>query len=215
VNLDPQMERPELRQFDFDPIERVFADRGKYIAAALTIGRAYVVAGRPDKAPRLASFEGWSDTVRSALIWLGKADVVKSMENARAEDPERGELSDLLEAWATVMGREYSNRAKLSDVIIRGTAVVKNGPTYDGQPAPFEPTYPELYTALEALAYRSTGKRGQKPDARLLGNYLRKFKGKIVDGKRFAMEPDPKRGAVWWVEEIRTKPLSDLDVAAA
>jgi putative DNA primase/helicase len=107
VNLDPQMERPELRQFNFDPIERVLAGRGKYIAAALTIGRAYVVAGRPDRLPRLASFEDWSDLVRSSLVWLGKADVVDSMENARAEDPERGELSDLLEAWAKVMGRHF------------------------------------------------------------------------------------------------------------
>ena len=40
----------------------------------LTICRAYFVAGRPEKVPRLASFEGWSDTVRSALIWLGKED---------------------------------------------------------------------------------------------------------------------------------------------
>lgn len=97
INLDAGMERPELRQFDFDPIERVLADRGKYIAAALTICRAYFVAGRPDKAPKLASFEGWSDTVRSALIWLGKEDPVKSMEFARQEDPELLELAEMLE----------------------------------------------------------------------------------------------------------------------
>ena len=93
------MEQPELRQFKFDPVARVLADRGKYIAAALTICRAYMVAGKPNPAPKLASFEGWSDTVRSALIWLGKEDPVKSMETARAEDPERIELSDMLEAW--------------------------------------------------------------------------------------------------------------------
>jgi putative DNA primase/helicase len=51
TNLDAAMERPELRQFKFDPVEMVLADRGKYIAAVLTICRAYFVAGRPDKAP--------------------------------------------------------------------------------------------------------------------------------------------------------------------
>ena len=76
TNLDPGVERPELRQFDFDPVDRVLADRGKYIVAALTICRAYCVAGRPNRAPKLASFEGWSDTVRSALMWLGKKDPV-------------------------------------------------------------------------------------------------------------------------------------------
>jgi hypothetical protein len=214
VNLDPELERPELRQFDFDPVELVLADRGKYIAAVLTIGRAYVVAGRPGRLPRLASFEGWSDLVRSALVWLGKADPVASMENARAEDPERIELSELLEAWVKVMGREHSNRAKLNDVILKGTAMVRPGGQYD-LTAMMEPTYPELYSALEALAYRATGKRGQKPDARLLGNYLRKFKGKIVDGKRFAMKPDDKRGAEWWVEGVKAKPESGIAQSAA
>jgi len=55
----------------------------------LIVVRAYFVAGRPDQAPKLASFEAWSDTVRSALIWLGEADPVDTMEVARADDPER------------------------------------------------------------------------------------------------------------------------------
>ena len=106
-----------------------------------------------------------------------------------------------------VMGREYSNRAKLADVILKGSATVRpTGQQYETHVV-MEPTYPELYSALEALAYRATGKRGQKPDARLLGNYLRKFKGKIVDGRRFAMKADNKRGAEWWVEEVKAKPM--------
>lgn len=76
VALDPKMERPELRDFKANPVEKILADRGSYIAAALIVCRAYVVAGQPKKAQRLASFEGWSDTVRSALIWLEKADPV-------------------------------------------------------------------------------------------------------------------------------------------
>jgi hypothetical protein len=100
------------------------------------------------------------------------------------------ELGELLEAWAMVMGRDHSNRAKLADVILKGSATVRPAGVV------MEPTYPELYSALEALAYRSTGKRGQKPDARLLGNYLRKFKGKIVDGKRLAMKAEQPRGGM-------------------
>jgi putative DNA primase/helicase len=198
VNLDPKIERPELRQFDFDPVERVLADRGKYIAAALTICRAYFVVGRPGRAPRLASFEGWSDTVRSALIWLGKADAVDSMENARAEDPERIELVEMIQAWERVIGRSSSNRSKLANVILIGTAMVKEDGSLIGQ---WEPKHPDLYAALEAVAFKSTGKRGQKPDPRMLGNWLRQFKGRIVDGKCFAMNPDPKNGSVWWVED--------------
>jgi hypothetical protein len=150
TNLDTQMEQPEFRQFDFDPVERVLANRGAYIAAALTICRAYFVAGRPGKAPQLASFEGWSDTVRSALIWLDRADPVKSMESARAEDPERVELGEMLEAWARVLGTGSSNRVKVSDAILRGMSMVKAGPV--------DPKGPPS-SILSLTAFRRAGKR--------------------------------------------------------
>jgi putative DNA primase/helicase len=85
TRLDPQVERPELREFKGNPVATVLADRGAYVAAALIVCRAYHVAGRPGRAKPIASFEDWSDTVRSALIWLGKADPVKAMDSARAE----------------------------------------------------------------------------------------------------------------------------------
>jgi RepB DNA-primase from phage plasmid len=203
TNLDAAMERPELRQFKFDPVEMVLADRGKYIAAVLTICRAYFVAGRPDKAPRLASFEGWSDTVRSALIWLGKADPVKSMESARAEDPESTELGNMLEGWATVIGIGSGSRLKLAGAISKGMNTTRP----DGM-SELEPTHPEFHAALMAMAFKSTNKRGQQPDAAMLGNYLRKFKGKVIDGKRFMNLAKEKGGSEWWVEQVVTAPGS-------
>jgi hypothetical protein len=200
TNLDPEMERPELRQFKFDPVEMVLKDRGKYIAAALTICRAYIVAGNPNKAPRLASFEGWSDTVRSALIWLGKDDPVKSMENAREEDPERIELSSMMESWGTAIGVGIGARVRLAAALSTGAEARRE---YEG--AALEPTHPEFCATLQAMALRVTGKRGQMPDAPMLGNYLRKFKGRVVNGRRFANRPDEKKGAEWWIEEITTK----------
>jgi putative DNA primase/helicase len=38
-NLDAKVERPEMREFSFDPIARVLADREQYIAAGITIAR--------------------------------------------------------------------------------------------------------------------------------------------------------------------------------
>ena len=45
--LDPKCEQPELRAFDYDPIADAKANRGEIVAAALTMLRAYHVAGRP------------------------------------------------------------------------------------------------------------------------------------------------------------------------
>jgi hypothetical protein len=201
INLDAAMERPELRQFKFDPVEMVLADRGKYIAAVLTICRAYFVAGRPNKSPRLASFEGWSDTVRSALIWLGKADPVKSMESAKAEDPESIELGDMLEGWAAAIGIGSGSRLKLAIVIFKGLDKTR---AIDGQD--LEPTHPEFHDALVAMAFKCTGKRGQQPDATMLGNYLRRFKGRVIDGKRFMNLAKEKGGSEWWVEQVVATP---------
>jgi hypothetical protein len=82
----------------------VLADRGRYIAAALTITRAYLIAGCPGLLPPLASFDGWSRAVRSPLVWLDYTDPVETMEAARADDPSRANLRALFAAWRNVIG---------------------------------------------------------------------------------------------------------------
>jgi hypothetical protein len=116
-SLDPVLERPELRQFKGNPVAKVFADRAKYVAAALTVVRAYFVAGQPNKAPHLASFEGWSDTVRSALIWLGCEDPVVTMERARVEDPTLVTLRQMLSAWCDAFGTGRGTARTAADVL--------------------------------------------------------------------------------------------------
>jgi putative DNA primase/helicase len=87
--MDADAERPELRQYKRNPKEEVLADRGKYVAAALTILRAFILAraaGAP-RVQRLASFAQWSDLVASAIVWLGGANPVDTLNAARATDP--------------------------------------------------------------------------------------------------------------------------------
>lgn len=97
--LDRNEERPELHAFTRNPLAEVMADRGKFIAAALTILRAYAEAGRPDRKPKLASYEEWSDVVRSALCWLGLPDPVGSMEEIRGEDEGQQKIQAVIDAW--------------------------------------------------------------------------------------------------------------------
>src|SRR5271165_2918059 len=56
AELDADAEAPETRTFSGDPVAAVLADRGCYVAAVLTIARAYVVAGRPDRLSPMPSF---------------------------------------------------------------------------------------------------------------------------------------------------------------
>ena len=193
TTLDSRLERPELREFKSDPIAKILDDRGAYIAACLIICRAYIAANRPDLAPRLASFGDWSDVVRSPLIWLGKSDCILSMELARQDDPERTELSNMLSAWTGAVG--VGTRTTLATIVVMA-----------GEKAGFadtEPKYPELSVALHAAAFAVTGKRGQLADPTILGLWLRRRKGRVVDGLRFVTESNPKGGSKWWIEQIK------------
>ncbi|WP_245286414.1 hypothetical protein [Bradyrhizobium sp. ARR65] len=189
ANLDPEMERPEMRTFRNDPIAIVLADRGKYIAACLTIVRAYMAAGCPDKLPRLASFEGWSDTVRSALSWLGQADPVESFELARAEDPDRVLLLTLMLAWKDAIG--IGTRRTLAQVITTADY---------SQSGIFE--HPDLRDALVSASGKNSG---QDVDLTGLGVWLRGRKGRVVEGMRFNNEKSKGHAAQWWLEEVKRK----------
>jgi hypothetical protein len=120
--INAKLEKPERRKFVGNPVRDVLNDCGKYVAAVLTICRAYIVAGQPNLAPSLAGYEGWSDLVRSALMWLGEADPVNSIEVSRADGPIKVVLAQLLMAWADAIG--YMP-IKLSEVITKANDAIK------------------------------------------------------------------------------------------
>lgn len=100
IRLDAREERPELREFKRDPVKDAIAERPRYVAAALTVLRAFIVSREPTASPPLGSFEEWSHWVRPALMWLGLPDPVLTMEAARETDPERERTSEILAALA-------------------------------------------------------------------------------------------------------------------
>jgi putative DNA primase/helicase len=98
--LDPEVERPEQREFGVNLHEWVPAHRGELVAAALTIIRAYFVAGEPrPAAPNFARFEDWQRLCRFPLIWLGLVDPCETRRDIEAADPIRENLRGLLTAW--------------------------------------------------------------------------------------------------------------------
>jgi len=186
--LDPKLERPEEKVFAGNPVATILADRGAYIAAALTICRAYIAQGRPNLKPKLASFEGWSDTVRSALVWLGKEDPVDSMELVREEDPDKGRLAAMLEAWANTIGVGPNSGMELKDVI---TMVNAARQTPMGT---VTSCCPDLNAAVRAVVPLR-----EPPTVINLGYWLRNNKLKVVGNRRFVNKPS-SHGTKWWVE---------------
>src|SRR5277367_6444262 len=94
--LDPGCERPELREFGCNPPDMVREDRPAYVAAALTILRAYFVTEDRVTIKPLGSYEAWSRRVREALVWLGCANPCDTMASARRADPVTSVLSKMI-----------------------------------------------------------------------------------------------------------------------
>jgi hypothetical protein len=174
AKLDAKMERPELRTFAFDPIARVQADRGSYIAAAITIARAYIAAGSPRVCGPFGSYEPWSRMIRSPLIWLGEADPVKCMEETRQEDTARRAERELIALWRDNLGTAVSYTAA---ALIK-TASEQRCIDHTPNDTKFDWRYPRL---RELLALQCGNLRGEI-EAKKVGNWLTRMRGRVHDG---------------------------------
>jgi putative DNA primase/helicase len=169
AHIDPGVERPELRRFAFDPIARVLRDRGAYIAAALTIARAYLVSGERVNCPPIGSYSRWSKVVREPLIWLGKEDPVRSMDEIREEDPIRAAARDLYKLWKECVG---------PDVPYTAAELVEKA---NERPSDYMPVkHPELHALLVTQA---GGFKGEI-DVQRVGKWLSSIYGQIHNGFR-------------------------------
>jgi hypothetical protein len=158
ANLDAKVEEPETRTFKFDPVERVKANRGKYLAAIFTIARAYMAGGCKDvKASALAGFDGWSKMVRYPLIWLEQPDPVDSMKSSRRLDPNRDALRRRLEALSSA----FDANTEFTAADVQKKAAELTGTGGYGKPSY---RFPELFDAFS--------RDGQHVSAKSIGRQL-------------------------------------------
>jgi hypothetical protein len=174
IHLDPGCELPATRRFKRpDLVREVLRERGRYVSAALTVVRAWIVAGRPKTARKsLAGYGDWSDLCRQPLLWLGCADPAASIFEAMAENPDRETLARLLSAWHAVFGRTPT---RVRDVV--------------GQASFVGDENVELREVLHDIA----DERGAI-NRRKLGRWIKRHAGRMVDGLRF-VRADGNRSA--------------------
>lgn len=192
MSMDADVERPENRTFKQRPVDIVLADRGRYIAAVLTIVRAYAQAGYPGALPPLASYDKWSLLVRSALAWLGMADPVLSMETTRSEDPELSALRDFINGWCEAGGLHVMRSPSEIIALAEQREYTQQDDTYQ-KPEAQGLQHPEFYAALTAIA---TGVRG--PDPRKLGWWLGRQKNRQIDGLKIVGDRDSHTKNMRW-----------------
>jgi putative DNA primase/helicase len=179
--LDARLERPEDRQFPFDPVKRILAERGLYVAAAMTIVRAYLAAGQPDKLSPPASYAAWSDMVRSALVWLGCGDPIETMKETRDSDPVLTALRTILECWRSVFGDDSRTAQQVAAKLVTFDPTTREGEKLNA-----------LRTALAPVA-----EVRNVIDATRLGYWLRSSKGRPTGGWKFVVAGKPHGTTAW------------------
>ena len=181
--LDPGVERPDARHFNRNLNEWIPAHRARLLSAALTVLRAYVVAGKPEQpiAP-YGSFEEWSGWIRSALVWLGEADPCLSRTALEDDDPVLSALHSILPLWSHDLGpRTYT------------AAEVCNQASGD-----------LLVALLDVAASR---RDPEKIDPKRLGKWLLKYKGRVASHLRIVRgEDSDKKIALWRVMAATPQP---------
>lgn len=183
--MDAKMEQPEKRTFAVDLRVEVRRRRGELVAAALTVLRAYVVAGKPgarDLEP-FGRFEDWSALVRGALVWAGEADPCATRANVAVGDSAREELAVLIEAWETAFGLGCYVRAR--DLVRRADA-------FQGDMGPGAEDIAE--------ALRAACPRGVNPHS--VGIYLSRRVDRIVRGRRIVRRADDKKASTFCLEAV-------------
>jgi putative DNA primase/helicase len=184
--LDANCESPETRPFAFDPAVIVRADRGAYVADAITIVRAYLAAGSPGRLPPLPSYGAWSDRVRSALVWLGMADPVETMMRLHDADPVRQTRAEVFEAAAPEMQTEHT----VGELVTRAEECDTNGNRLRAK----------LYAALLAVAQKR-GRPGQINNERL-GRWLHNNENTIAAGHKLVLDRSDKSRKRWRLSPV-------------
>lgn len=101
----------------------------RLLVDALTILRAYLLGGKPSQGVTYGSFEGWSDLIRSSLLWAGAADPCAGRSAVESEaDTGLQDLSALLDAWyeAFPNAQKYT-MAELLDLVKREAKLERIG----------------------------------------------------------------------------------------
>lgn len=102
IHIDPRCATPATRVFNAEPVAKVYQNRGRYVAAVLTIILAWQKAGRPRQewAGNIVTYSGaWSEYCRHPLMWLGHPDPATALFEQLKHDPDAEILDGLMTEW--------------------------------------------------------------------------------------------------------------------
>jgi hypothetical protein len=194
VRIESPLENPEdrdSRQFKHpDLLAWVRAERPRLVRAAVTLLRAYFVAGCPDQGlKQWGSFEQWSRLIPHVLVWAGLPDPMST----------RQEFEDTADSTKQALIALQSGWQRL-DVASGGNGLTAKQAIGVLYPARRESDAPDGYDALrDAIEELTDAIPGRPPSPTKLGCQLRKARRRVIGGRKFDTVPNRSGVAVWRV----------------
>ncbi|MGZ8982778.1 MAG: DNA-primase RepB domain-containing protein [Methylotenera sp.] len=187
IHIDPRCATPATMTYKNFPVEKVRKQRGRYVAAVLTIILAWRKAGSPRAAVEsIVTFGGaWSDYCRHPLMWLGHPDPATALLEQVKHDPDADSLAGLMAEWKSAFGAMPTTVRKAVDRA--------------------EMSYPDLLDAMREFPVEEKGAINRSK----LGWLLKKNANRIVGGLAFQQSTADGRVA-WRVVEANPPPLTPL-----
>jgi hypothetical protein len=220
--IDPNVESPHQREFDFDPVEFVRACRHELVAAALTLFKAYLATETVERIGRgrTASFEVWDDLVRQTVCWIASrqeagllakgimpdgdyfpclVDPMLALNESVKDDPIRSRLGRLLAAWSVEVGVGSDGKAAITvKELIAKTALFQYGrhAKIDLDEVGCQPILHDILVEMAGDPIRD------EINSRSLGKTLVKNKDRIVDGLCLRAGKPRQATLTWWIEDL-------------
>jgi hypothetical protein len=178
VRLDPAMDKPWERVFDFDPEAHCLEHRNELVAAVFTLVRYWQAAGRPkwnDKT--FGSFEGWAATVGGILATAGISGFLgNQFTTDSAAERERDALAAFYEGWRKIYGNEWKRSSEVAAVLSEAGKGTPEGKTIR------ETLLEEMLPIVDQPEGRVATK---------LTAVLRKYKDRVAGGVKLVSRSDP------------------------
>lgn len=212
ARLEPPVDHPEYRsgpkpgtRWQYKLPDYCLEHRADLLGYALTIVAAYIRAGRPSVklgdstgSLEMGSYEKWSDTIRSAIVWAGALDPCDTIKDAQAADLEELALRTMVNCWPvadnievtahTLLGWAELNPPLSADVTIRDS---------------YEQTRSIRELWRNALLNWLPARPGNPlPTARDLGYALRSVKGSIIEKYKIEASEPLRSGIPWQRKRI-------------
>lgn len=181
IHIDPRTATPAMMNYRGSPVEKVRKDRGRFVAAVLTIISAWRKAGspRPDHETIVTFGGSWSDYCRYPLMWLGHPDPATSLLNQVKHDPDADALSTLMAEWRKAFGSSAVTVRKAVTSALNG--------------------HPDLLDAMREFPVEERGEINRSK----LGWLLKKNANRIIGGFEFQKaEADGRTG--WRVVAVNS-----------